>query len=584
MTFRLWFGMAFGTSPLLTWIQLVLNTVRALAPLVTLVGLKLVIDGLTSRDPSAIGAALIVGGLALSLVVPPVLNALESTVNDRGHLRIYRDLMAHVSRVPGVAHHENPSLADKVAYLRGQVSDMSYLSTGLVGAVVTALEVAATFGLLASVRPEFLLLPALGLLRIWSGSVAGRRQHEVRQRLARHGRMRGRLREIAAAPEHGVETRTSGLGRLLLTRFREVLAAERAETIRASRQGLLLEVAARLGFALGYGAAIAYTVVLVRNGSAPAGDIALIVLLAARVDQVAGMVNGQVQGMARTWRFFKAYGEFVTYVRESVAAGAGSPAPERVLGGITLNGVGFSYPQADAPALRDVDLHLPAGSTVALVGENGAGKTTLVKLLLRLYEPTAGTIRVDDVGMDSIDVGSWRERCSAGFQDFDRFEFVAATTVGVGDLPRLDDRGAVDRALERGDAEDVVAQLPDGLDTQLGSAWQGGVDLSVGQWQRLALARAFMRPEPLLLVLDEPTAALDPESEHALFERFAEATQRSAGGITVLVSHRFSTVRMADLIVVMHEGRLHELGSHDDLMAAGGLYAELYTLQAQAYR
>ena len=583
---RLWVGMAFGTTPFLTWIQLVLNAVRALAPLVTLVGLKLVIDGLTGRDPAAgsTGAGLLIGGLALSLVVPPVLNALESTVNDKGHLRIYRDLMAHVSRVPGIAHHENPALADKVAYLRGGVSDMSFLSTGLVGAIVTVMEVAATFGLLASVRPEFLLLPALGLLRIWSGNVAGRRQHEVRQRLARHRRLRDRLRELAAASEHGVETRTSGLGRLLLTRFREVLAAERGETIRASKQGLSVELAARLGFALGYGAAIAYTVFLVRSGSAPAGDIALIVLLAARVDQVAGLVSGQVQGMAGTWRFFKAYAEFVTYVRESVAAGTGRAAPDHVRSGITLSGVGFTYPQADSPALRDVDLQLPAGSSVALVGENGAGKTTLVKLLLRLYEPTSGSIRVDDTGLDAIDVASWRTRCSAGFQDFDRFEFSAATTVGVGDLPRSDDRAALDRALERGDATEVVAQLPDGLDTQLGTAWSGGVDLSVGQWQRLALARAFMRPEPLLLVLDEPTAALDPESEHALFERFARATRRSAGGITVLVSHRFSTVRMADLIVVMHEGRVRELGSHDELMAAGGLYAELYTLQAQAYR
>jgi ATP-binding cassette subfamily B protein len=176
---------------------------------------------------------------------------------------------------------------------------------------------------------------------------------------------------------------------------------------------------------------------------------------------------------------------------------------------------------------------------------------------------------------------------SAGFQDFVKFEFTARETVGIGDVSRIDDEAALASALRRGDAESVVARLPDGLDTQLGKKFKGGVELSGGQWQRLALARAFMRERPMLLLLDEPTAALDPEAEHALFEEFAAMSRESAretGGITVLVSHRFSTVRMADLIVVLENGRITELGSHERLLANGGRYAELFEMQARAYR
>ena len=237
--------------------------------------------------------------------------------------------------------------------------------------------------------------------------------------------------------------------------------------------------------------------------------------------------------------------------------------------------------------LTDVNLFLPAGSTVALVGENGAGKTTLVKLLARMYDPTAGALLVDGADLRTIDPASWRLKMSAGFQDFVKYEWSARDVVGIGDTDRIDDEAAIRRALVRGDAEPVVDKLPDGLDTQLGKKFTGGVELSGGQWQRLALARAFMRERPLLLLLDEPTAALDPEAEHLLFERFAEASQvaaRETGGVTVLVSHRFSTVRMADLIVVMIDGRIAEVGSHEELVELGGRYAELFEMQARAYR
>jgi ATP-binding cassette subfamily B protein len=256
--------------------------------------------------------------------------------------------------------------------------------------------------------------------------------------------------------------------------------------------------------------------------------------------------------------------------------------------GIRLDHVSFAYPGTSRVVLDDVSLTLPAGAVIAIVGENGAGKTTLVKLLAKMYEPSSGSILLDDTPLARVQAGEWRARLAGAFQDFFRFEFRAGHTVGLGDVPRLDDEPAVAAAVDRAGASDVVGRLTSGLDTQLGPTWPGGVELSFGQWQKLALARGFMRDRPLLLVLDEPTAALDAETEHALFERYAAvargAGENDSGRITILVSHRFSTVRMADLIVVLDGARLVEVGTHDELMAKNGQYSELYRIQASAYR
>jgi len=260
----------------------------------------------------------------------------------------------------------------------------------------------------------------------------------------------------------------------------------------------------------------------------------------------------------------------------------GALRPARCRGDVEFRELTFAYPGTDAPVLRGVRLVVPAGALVAVVGGTGAGKTTVVKLLAKLYEPTSGMILVDETPLARVSADEWRKRLSGAFQDFFRFEFRARHTVGVGDLARLDDVAAVAAAVDRAAANDVVAQLPRGLETQLGPTWPAGVEISFGQWQKLALARGFMREHPLLLVLDEPTAALDAETEHALFERYAAAARGEQ--ITLLVSHRFSTVRMADFIVVLDGARVAETGTHEALMARRGQYAELYTIQATAYR
>jgi len=272
----------------------------------------------------------------------------------------------------------------------------------------------------------------------------------------------------------------------------------------------------------------------------------------------------------------------------SVAASGDLPVPTVFERGVRLDHVSFAYPGTSRVVLDDVSVTLPAGAVVAIVGENGAGKTTLVKLLAKMYEPSSGSIFVDDTPLSRLPADQWRARLAGAFQDFFRFEFRAGHTVGLGDLPRLDDEPAVLAAVERAGASDVLARLASGLDTQLGPTWPSGVELSFGQWQKFALARGFMRDQPLLLVLDEPTAALDTETEHALFERYAAASRNTGEGdrgrITILVSHRFSTVRMADLIIVLDGARLVEVGTHDELMAKHGQYSELYGIQAAAYR
>jgi ATP-binding cassette subfamily B protein len=256
--------------------------------------------------------------------------------------------------------------------------------------------------------------------------------------------------------------------------------------------------------------------------------------------------------------------------------------------GIRFEDVGFRYPDVGTEnghasekwALRHIDLFVPRGQSVALVGANGAGKTTLIKLLTRLYEPTEGRVLIDGIDLREWDIDKLRARVAVIFQDFNEYQFDVRDNVGVGSLPHLTEEPRIARAAERGGADEVVAGLSDGLGTKLGKWAHDGVELSGGQWQKIALARAFMREEADILVLDEPTAALDAEAEHAIFERFRTL---AAGRTTFLISHRFSTVRMADRILVLEGGRIAEDGSHAELVAAGARYAHLFSLQAQGY-
>jgi ATP-binding cassette subfamily B protein len=316
--------------------------------------------------------------------------------------------------------------------------------------------------------------------------------------------------------------------------------------------------------------------------------VLLVLAAGVRLSAYIGATVGEIGFLRGFWMDGSRRLAWLEDYAASAAALGDLPVPAVLRKGVRLDQVSFAYPGTSRVVLEDVSVTLPAGAVVAIVGENGAGKTTLVKLLAKMYEPTSGSILVDDTPLSRVPAGEWRARLSGAFQDFFRFEFHARHTVGLGDVWRLDDGPAVVAAVDRAGAADIVARLPSGLDTQLGQTWPGGVELSFGQWQKFALARGFMRDLPLLLILDEPTAALDAETEHALFERYAAAARGADGidngRITLLVSHRFSTVRMADFILVLDGARLVEAGTHDELMAKRGQYSELYSIQASAYR
>ena len=315
------------------------------------------------------------------------------------------------------------------------------------------------------------------------------------------------------------------------------------------------------------------------------GEVLLVLAAGARLSSYIGGAVGEIGFLRGIWLDGSKRLVWLEQYAASVVAEADLSPPVRLEQGIRLEHVSFAYPGTDRLVLDDVTLRLPAGAVVAVVGENGAGKSTLVKLLCKLYEPDGGQILVDGVPLRRIRPEEWRDRLAGAFQDFFRFEFRALQSVGVGDVPRVSDEPAVRTAVSRAGAGDVVSALVSGLATQLGPTWPEGVDVSFGQWQKLALARGFMRDDPLLLVLDEPTAALDAETEHAMFERYAAALRESdVGRVSILVSHRFSTVRMADLIVVLDGSRVVEAGTHEELSARGGPYAELYGIQAASYR
>jgi ATP-binding cassette, subfamily B, bacterial len=273
------------------------------------------------------------------------------------------------------------------------------------------------------------------------------------------------------------------------------------------------------------------------------------------------------------------------HAAEVAAFAADGRPPGRLTHGIDLDSVGFTYPGTDVPVLKNVTLHLPAGTTVAVVGDNGAGKTTLVKLLAGLYRPTTGTIAVDGTVLTDIDPEAWRDRLAGTFQDYLRLETTIRATVGVGAPAAIGDTVRIDRAVDRGGARAVVDRLAGGLDAHVGKAYADGAELSGGQWQRLAIARGMMPEAPLCLVLDEPTAALDPEAEQLLFDAYRSAARDvgATGAVTVLVSHRFSSVRMADHIVVLAGGTVSEQGNHGELMALDCHYARMYRQQSDAY-
>jgi ATP-binding cassette subfamily B protein len=413
-------------------------------------------------------------------------------------------------------------------------------------------------------------------------------RQQAEEQMADSRRLANELFELATSAGAAKELRVFGAAQPLSTRHGELAAEMNHELNRATLRGGLSGILGWLVFAIGFVGGITAVVIRAAHGHASIGEVVLAVTMIQSVQFQIGQVAsgvGQLLTTARQARRLLWLEHYAATERRAAEQSVTAP-PTTLTRGIQFEGVSFAYPSSDTTVLTQIDVMLPAGSAVAVVGENGAGKTTLIKLLTGMYQPTTGRILLDDTPLTDINPAAWRTCTAATFQDFIQFELVAKEVVGIGNLEHIADETAVTTALERANARAIVEELQDGLGTPLGSSFEHGQQLSGGQWQRLALARGMMRPSPLLLVLDEPTASLDAITEAALFERYLAAREsaRVNGAITILVSHRFSTVRMADVIVVLDQGRITEYGSHDQLMRNGALYAQLFEMQAQACR
>jgi ATP-binding cassette subfamily B protein len=387
---------------------------------------------------------------------------------------------------------------------------------------------------------------------------------------------------VLANDEHAKEVKALGLGRLLLDRYKTLsesfYAEDRAIAVRRAAWGFLVSLGGTLAF---YGAYVVMALATA-EGRLTLGTMVLYAMAFRQGQQAFQAILNALGGMYEDSLYMSnlfSYLDLETLAHReralAVSRDDGGPS------GIEFVDVGFRYPDTDRWALRNVSLKVPAGEKIALVGHNGAGKTTFIKLLTRLYEPTEGTILLDGKDLRQWEREALLARIGVVFQDYNEYQFDLKDNVALGSVPHMDDEARVDRAIDKGGAREVVLGLSRGKHTQLGRWFKDGTELSGGQWQKIALARAFMREEADILVLDEPTAALDAEAEHAVFERFKTLAN---GRTAILISHRFPTVRMADRILVLDGGRVVEEGTHGALIAQRGRYAHMFELQANGYQ
>lgn len=579
------FGWEVGRTVFVGYV--VVSAIPLATPMLLGLGLRPLVDGAVfGRTGDVVPGTVLIGtALVLSVLAPTAYRWVTIRMRELSRMVIQRRLLTFCTRASRIEHFERPEFWDRLQLLkRDAYGFVEGVAVAFVGPLVVA-QLVVTAVLLAELNPVLALVPVVAIPAAWLARRAEGLRRNAELRTAEHRRTAQHLFTVASSAAPGKELRLYGLREEVLGRHRAAMR----EVHRGMEAGLFRSVAVTAGSWLLFCAAFVGAVVVVLReaaaGRATPGDVALTLGLAAAVVAAAVRVSSLAASVLRLRTVAEHYYWLKEQATASVAAGTGVAAPDRLEHGIDLDGVSFTYGDTDRPALSDVSLQLPAGAVVAIVGENGAGKTTLVKLLCGMYAPTRGRITIDGVDLATVDVDSYRERITAGFQDFVRYELLARETVGIGDVDRIDDRPAIREALAKANAG-FVDQLPYGLDTQVGPSWRDGVDLSGGEWQKLALSRSLFRDDALLLFLDEPTASLDPPSEHVLFEQIAadSGSGKRDGRITVLISHRFSTVRMADLIVVLDQGRVLERGTHAELVSRGGLYAELYHLQADAYR
>jgi ATP-binding cassette subfamily B protein len=582
------FGTAWRASPLLAAECVLAALGSSILLLAYPLGFREIVDGATQHHTARIVTGLIIvavafpGGWVLQLI-GSVLNA---KMTDLAHLRLGLRIGTLTCAAPFLEHFERHDYLTEIDALRERRRYLAGAPAQTLGMLKSAIQFVGVAVLLALVWPPLIVVPLLAV----APAVADRKAAKIEKRsdddLADPRRLLDDLFSMASTAAPARELRTFGVTEGLLARHKRLGDEVNRRALRAAHVAALTEAAGWVLYAAGFGVAIVALVLRAAHGAASPGAVVEVVSLLRRAQRQVTGASTSAGSFATAATTADRLLWLEDYVAE-VKLASGGAAPEELTDGIRFDHVGFTYPGQETPVLSDICLTLKAGSTVAIVGENGAGKSTLIKLLTGMYRPTSGRITVDGQDLADIAPEQWRAATTGAFQDFVRFAMSLGDGVGAGDLPRIDERDVVLGAIRRAGAGDLVQEEGGPglrLDTLLGT-YVGGRALSEGQWQRLALARGLMRDRPLLIVLDEPTASLDAPSEAALFASYREAAgSRAAGTITVLVSHRFGTVHMADQIIVVDGGRVTESGDHETLIRRGGTYAELFALQAAGYR
>jgi len=593
--------LVWDTNPGLSTVMVVLRGLRALVPLAVLWVGKLIIDDVvalvTGGSPAQRlgGSALeelwwllaIEFGLAVVGEVLARLSALvESLLGDLVANRTSVQLMEHAASLD-LAQLENAEIYDKLERARRQTVGRIGLVTGLLTMVQDLVTLASLAVALTVYVPWLLALLALAVLPSFLGETRfAALSYSLLYSWTQERRQLDYLRYVGASDVSAKEVKLFGLARFLVGRYAELsdefFQANRSLAIKRAVISSLLALVGTLGY---YGAYVAIVYLTITRHQSPAGPftIGVLTFLAASFRQSRDMIQRTLLGASQLVEQSLYLDDLFSFLAltPGIRSAPGAPrVPVPIREGFVFEDVGFRYPGSERWAVRHLSFRLGPGERLALVGENGAGKTTLAKLLARLYDPTEGRILLDGRDLREYEVESLRRNVGVIFQDFVRYDFLLGENIAVGDVERIEERPAIEAAAERSLANTVAARLPGGYEQLLGRRFEGGVDLSGGEWQKVALARAYLR-EAQLLILDEPTASLDARAEYEVFQRFAELT---IGRMAVLISHRFSTVRMADRILVLLQGELIEEGNHEELVARGGLYAELFHLQAAGYR
>ena len=586
-------GFMWRSAPLLVAGTSALRIVEAVTPALTLWLMKVVVD----RIMASLGSPVDWFYVLLPILVVTALrlgNSLVSQINNIwGHIlteRVYSSahsqLLAKAASLD-IAFFEAPQFYDRLTQAKRNVFRIQMVVNGVPGFLQQFLSLSAVFGLLTILHPlAVVLLIGATLPRIYYEGFTARRRFDMETEMMRNYRSSDYYGDLPTRREKIKEIRVFGLRQFLVDRFYKFRDTIVRAIIELNVKFLKLDISINNLPTIAIALVWAYAVYRTAMGEVSVGTLTMVVAAAQQaVSSLQGLISSGGRLFQNTLfitRFFELLDLDPKSVKGSLAPPRSrSPAkvPTPIKRGLELKNVSFTYPGTEIEILKDVSFSIPVNTKLAIVGENGAGKTTLIKLLVRFYDPTSGSIALDRTDYRDYDLRDIRANISAVFQDFVHYQISASDNIGVGNVEHLANHDAIVEAAKKAGADEFISKLPKGYETILGKTFDEGVDLSGGEWQNLAIARAFMS-ESQILFLDEPTAALDAFGEAALYERFARLTENKT---VIFISHRFSTVRMADTIVVLEDGRIIEQGDHETLMKLDGKYRMMFNTQAARY-